>query len=174
MQDEPVKGNDRVPDEGEILDILSQPVDCHVAPVAELSDLSNARSESPKVPPGPQITTATPAEPDETGDLAADMLVKILKPKHAWKVARAPAIKPLSTSPPEEDAVALPLPAVPHATPEPKPALREIVLPRWLFITDGQLNPNVIFVLGIWVGIGLSAAAFAILTISGWLRIVAD
>jgi predicted component of type VI protein secretion system len=175
IQEESVKGNDRVPDEGEILDILSQPVEGPAAPVAELGSLGNARSEPPKAPPRPHATTATPAEPDETGDLAADMLVKILKPKHAWKVARAPATKP---SPPADD-VEAPQFVGPEEIPAQgasvsAPRRRVIALPQWMFTAEGQLNPNVMFALGIWAGIGLCAAAFALLTITGRLRIVAD
>lgn len=176
FQEAPVKENDLAPDEGEILEILSEPVERPVAPVPELSDLSNPRSESPDVPPGPNAAPAEPAEPAETADLAGDILHNLYHPPKV-KLARfkpaasAPAITAPSISPPEDD-VAEPLPAgpleeVPQGASVFAPRRRLIALPRWVFTGDGQLNPNVMFVLGIWVGIGLCSAAVTFLGILG-------
>ncbi|HUY91021.1 MAG TPA: FHA domain-containing protein [Pirellulales bacterium] len=162
VQDSPVKSNDRAPDEGEILDILSEPVERPVAPVPELSDLSNARPEPP--------------EPAETADhLAGDILHNLYHP-HKGKLARFkpvvrdPAITAPSISPPEVDVVE-PLPEGPLEVPQgvsvAAPKRRVIALPRWMFTSDGQLNPNLMFVLGIWAGIGLSAAVVTFWRIFG-------
>jgi len=47
------------------------------------------------------------------------------------------------------------------------PRRRVIALPRWLFVADWQLNPYVMFALGVWAGIGIFAATVALFKVVG-------
>lgn len=172
IQDAPLKGNSRAPDEGEILNLLSEPVERPVAAVPERSDLASTQSPSSQVPPGAHAAVAGDPEPGDTSELANDVLKKLYKCKPSFKTAApgAVAARP-SKSPQEADAVAPSPEFAPEALPgasvaAPKRRVIAIALPRWLFTADGQLNANVMFALGVWAGIGLCAAFFAILTIS--------
>lgn len=174
IDEAPMKGNDRAPDEGEILDILSQPVARPVAPVLELSELRNGRSESAKVAPGLAAESDGSPETDETGDVANDVLNKLLMVKGTFKTpAPASASKAPTVSLPEAEDAADSLPLGPPESILPgvsasAPRRRVIALPRWLFTADGQLNPNVMFCLGIWAGIGICAAVVTLWRVFGF------
>ncbi|HWB07767.1 MAG TPA: FHA domain-containing protein [Pirellulales bacterium] len=138
------------------------------AATAELSDLSDARPgharpESPNGPPRPVAAPFTPAEPADSPRV----------------------VRPWYHSPPPKEAE--PAPEVASSllrrffvrknlfndpNPAPAAAPKSAGTPWWLsillklFPADG-LDPNVMFVLGIFVGIGLSAAGLAFFSISG-------
>lgn len=167
VEDAPLKGNNQAPDEGEILDILSRPVECPVAPEPEPSDLGMARAESPEPPPAAQ---AESEEEAGTADLALDTLNKLYKTKTSFKSVSREIAAP-SISRPKESAAAT-LDAAPQEIFDPgasisAPPHRVIVLPKWLFMADGRLNPNVMFALGVWVGIGLCSAAVTFWNVFG-------
>jgi hypothetical protein len=151
------KGNDRVLDEGEILDLLSQP-------------LGNARSELSTVAPGAHSEPANRPEPADSADAASDILKKLFMPKVAFNATlhATAAITAPSMSPPEDD-VAAPLSGSPIETVAlpgvsvASPRRRGIALPQWMFAADGQLNPNVMFSLGVWTGLGLCSVALGCL-----------
>jgi predicted component of type VI protein secretion system len=164
IEDEPEKVSDRVADEGEILDILSQPI-------------GSSPSELPNFPPGTDIELADISESADTSDAAGDILDQLYMPKFSFK-ATAPATAitappaPL-TSPPEDDvAASLSVDATETVAPSEQalvPALmrRVKVLTQWLLDADGQLNPNAMFVLGVCFGIGVCSAAVVFLWITG-------
>ncbi|HEV3339237.1 MAG TPA: FHA domain-containing protein [Pirellulales bacterium] len=150
IEDAPVKGNDRVPPEGESPD--SQPVERSVTPVPEPTQLSNAPSESPDAPPGTQTAPATQEDLDQVqqhrleqmepaSEVATDTLLQYFTCRNAHDDSQktAPPISPKRKRP-----------------------------PWWMLVdADGEVNPNVMFVLGILVGIGLSTAANTFWMISG-------
>jgi predicted component of type VI protein secretion system len=156
IEDEPEKVSDRVADEGEILDILSQPI-------------GSSRSELPNFPPGTDIQLADISESADTSDAAGDILDQLYMPKVSFKATgHASAIaapSTLPTSPPEDD-VAAPL-SVDATETVFAPKRRMTALPRWLLDADGKLNPNAMFVLGVCTGIGICSAAVAFLWITG-------
>lgn len=169
IKEAPLMENDHLPDECEILDILSQPVKSTAAPARELSDLGNAQSESPKGSKENRAASAEAREEADTADAAIDTLNKLYKTKTTFKATAIPrSIAAPPTSPPEEGVTA---PASEGPQTEFAPGVsvsartrRVIELPRWLFLADGRLNPNVMFALGVWVGIGLCSA-----TITFWI-----
>lgn len=175
-QDAPLKGNGPAPDESEILDILSEPVERPAACLLESVDLSNVQSESHKVLPGSRDAPAEPGEPARTADhLAGDILHDLYHPPKVKLVKFRPAV-PLheiaasSLLSPEDDEADLPPEPesaleVPQGVSVAAPKRRVITVPRWVLTADGQLNPNVMFVLGIWVGIGLCSAVVTFLRI---------
>ncbi|HVW37842.1 MAG TPA: hypothetical protein VHB99_11075, partial [Pirellulales bacterium] len=118
------------------------------------------------------------AESDEraqTADhLAGDILHNLYHPPKVKLVKFRPAapsheIAPSILSPEGDVAEPLPEPEsafeIPQSVSVAGPNRRVIALPKWVFNADGQLNPNVMFVLGIWVGIGISSAAVTFLRI---------
>ena len=158
VQDAPVTGNERLPDEREILEILSQQA---AGPAARPTQQENL---SPAEPPEVRASAADPVDSTDTADAAIDTLNKIYKSKATFKnlppvrAAAAPAI----AAPEEVETVSFsegsPATFVAGAS-ATAPKRRVIALPRWLFTAEGNLDPNAMFVLGIWVGIGLCSAA---------------
>ncbi|HVC93985.1 MAG TPA: FHA domain-containing protein [Pirellulales bacterium] len=150
-------GNDQVLDEGEILDIVSQPV-------------SNAQSELSMAPQGAYTAPAEHPEPADTADAAGDSLKKLYMPKGSFQaIAPAAPITAPPTSPPEDD-VEAPQSVSATETVIPDMSLSAprrlvIALTRWVFTADGKLNPNVMFSLGVWVGLGLCTAGLGFLWI---------
>jgi predicted component of type VI protein secretion system len=150
------KGNDRVLDEGEILDLLSQP-------------LSNVRSELSTVAPGAHSEPTKHPEPADSADAASDILKKLFMPKVAFNatVHATAAITAPSPPPPDDEPAprsgspieTVALPGVSVASPR----RRGIALPQWMFAADGQLNPNVMFSLGVWTGLGLCSVVLGCL-----------
>lgn len=174
-QEAPVKGTDLAPDEGEILNILSEQVERPAGLSLESNDLDNEQLESPKVLPEPDAVAAESDEPAQTADhLAGDILHNLYHPPKVKLVKFRPAaptheIASSILSPGDDVAEPLPGPEIAFDVPQgvsvAGPKRRVIALPRWVFTADGQLNPNVMFVLGIWVGIGISSAVVTFLRI---------
>ena len=174
IEDAAVRGSGLSPDEGEILDILSQPVASPAAAAPAPSPLGGAPLESPQLATG-RVAPSSAPETDETGHIASDVLEKLLRVKGTFKVpARAVASKAPAMSLPEEDEAAESLPlgppeSIPLGVSAASPGRRVFALPRWLFTADGQLDPNVMFCLGIWVGIGICAAVVTLWRVFGFL-----
>lgn len=173
IQDAPTLGNGRAPDEGDILDILSQSVERPAAPAAEFVDLRHAPAGSPQPAPRARTAPASRSETGETADLATDMLYKLHNVRGTFKApVPAHASTAPSLSPPDDDEGESlsegPLEEVSPGVSASSPRRRLIRLPRWLFTADGQLDPNVMFVLGIWVGIGLSTAVVTLWRVFGF------
>jgi predicted component of type VI protein secretion system len=153
IEDAKVKANGRLPDDREILDILSQPVEHAVAAVS-----------------GPSVDaqSAKDAEGGDSGDAASDILNKVFMYKGAFKANMHAdgAIMSASQPSPEVD-VKEPLPVGPIEAVEGGASAtarkrRVIALPKWFFEADGRISSNVMFALGVWVGIGLCSAAIAL------------
>ena len=158
VQAAPMTGNDSLPDEREILEILSQQAARPAAPPAEQENLSSAK------PSDVQASSAELVDSTATADFASDALNKIYKSKATFKnlpPVRA-GVAPAISAPEEVDAVSItegPQATFVAGASAAAPTRRVIALPRWLFTAEGRLDPNAMFVLGIWVGIGLCSAA---------------
>lgn len=150
IHDAPVTSNDRVPHEGKSPD-TPQPVERSGAEVPDPAHFSSPSSESPNVPARSQNAPATEANLDEVqqrrleetepaSEAATDTLMRHFTCRNAHDGQGT----------------------APVATPKHKKT------PWWMLVDyDGEVNPNVMFVLGILVGIGLSTAANTFWMISG-------
>jgi predicted component of type VI protein secretion system len=148
IEDAPVKRNDQVPHD-EKSPASSQPVER--SPVTEPTHLSGAQAESPDVPPGFQNA---PVEPEDLDKVQQQRLEEM---EPASEAATDTLMRHFTCRNAHDGRQ-----AAPTVTSKPKKT------PWWMLVDyDGEVNPNVMFVLGILVGIGLSTAANTFWMISG-------
>jgi hypothetical protein len=142
----PAKRNEKLPQETKRPE-APQSAEAPVAPMPELSDLSKAPLVSPDV-------QTAPATPEDFGEVDRRRLEE---QEPASEVANDTLMQFYTCRNAHDDRV-----AAPAIAPKPKKAS------WWTLVEpDGDVNPNVMFVLGILVGIGLSTAANTFWMISG-------
>jgi hypothetical protein len=151
IHDAPAKGNDATPDEGKSPDV-SPRVEGSVAPVPEPTQLNRAPSESPVVPVEPGNAPATQEDFDQVQRLRSEQM------EPASEFATDTLMRFFTCRNAHDDQHKAPAAVTPKRK---KP-------PWWMLVdADGEVNPNIMFVLGILVGIGLSTAANTFWMISG-------